>query len=149
MVTFSCSSRRRRTGGLSSEAGWTFVETIIVIGIILILTSTVGFMAFRYIDKAKVVSAKSQIENLVMALNTYYMDCKQYPTEQQGLDALWEKPVLEPVPEEWKGPYLDKKLTSDPWGHVYKYSVPGPNGLPFGILSEGQGANQEISSWQN
>ena len=138
---------------LGDESGWTFVETLIVIGIILILTSTVGFMAFRYVDKARVVAARNQIEELSMALHSYYMDCKQYPTEQQGLDALWEKPVLEPVPPEWTGPYLTKKIQDDPWGHPYKYSVPGPNGLPFGVASFGtkglEGDVGNITSWSN
>ena len=79
------------------EGGWTFIETIVVIGIILILTSSVGFMAFRYLEKAKVVSARSQIETLALALDAYYLDCGRYPTAEQGLSALWEKPVLEPV----------------------------------------------------
>ena len=73
--------------------GWTFVETLIVIGIILILTSAVGFMAFKYIDQAKQATAKSQIETFALALNSYYIDCKQYPDPQQGLNVLWEKPA--------------------------------------------------------
>jgi general secretion pathway protein G len=136
-----------------SQDGWTFVETLIVIGIILILTSTVGFMAFRYVDKARVVAARNQIEELSMALHSYYLDCKQYPAPQQGLDALWQKPVLEPVPAGWDGPYLTKKIQDDPWGHPYKYTVPGPNGLPFGIASFGpsgvEGSEGSIASWSN
>ncbi len=144
---------RRRRATSRSEDGWTFVETLIVIGIILILTSTVGFMAFRYIDRARIVAAKNQVEELSMALHAYYMDCKQYPTPQQGLDALWEKPVLDPVPTEWSGPYLTKKMHNDPWGHPYKYEVPGPNGLPFGVVSFGasgaEGAEGNIASWSD
>lgn len=136
-----------------SEDGWTFVETLIVIGIILILTSTVGFMAFRYIDKARVATAKNQLEELSMALHSYYMDCKQYPTVQQGLDALWEKPALEPVAPEWSGPYLTRKIQDDPWGHPYKYIIPGPNGLPFGLVSLGtrgvDGDAGNLTSWSN
>jgi len=136
-----------------SDDGWTFVETLIVIGIILILTSTVGFMGFRYVDKARLVTARNQIDELSMALHSYYMDCKLYPTTQQGLDALWEKPVLEPVPPEWAGPYLVRKLQNDPWGRAYKYVVPGPNGLPFGVVSFGadgvEGTEGNITSWSN
>ncbi len=136
---------------LRDDRGWTFVETLIVIGIILILTSTVGFMAFRYIDKARVVAARNQIDEISMALHSYYMDCRHYPTEQQGLDALWEKPALEPVSPDWSGPYLTRKIQSDPWGRPYRYSVPGPNGLPFGVLSYGasgvEGDAGNISSW--
>ena len=149
----SCRCLTRAYRSLGSQEGWTFVETLIVIGIILILTSTVGLMAFRYVDKARVVATRNQIDELSMALHSYYLDCKGYPSAQQGLDALWEKPVLEPVPSEWDGPYLTKKIQNDPWGHPYKYTVPGPNGLPFGIASFGpsgvEGAEGSIASWSN
>jgi general secretion pathway protein G len=145
--------RPRTRHAFGGQDGWTFVETLIVIGIILILTSTVGFMAFRYVDKARVVATRNQIEELSMALHSYYLDCKQYPAPQQGLDALWEKPVLEPVPAGWEGPYLTKKIQDDPWGHPYKYTVPGPSGLPFGIASFGpsgvEGSEGGIASWSN
>jgi len=141
---------------LKNEDGWTFVETLIVIAIVLILTSTVGFMAFRYVGKAKIVAAKTQIENLSMALDTYFMDNMRYPIEEQGLDSLWEKPILEPVPKDWDGPYLKKNLAKDPWDNDYEYTVPGPNGLPYGISSlgsdgtpGGEGDDRDINSWEN
>ena len=137
------------------EAGWTFIETLIVIGIILILSGTVGVMAFRFFDKAKEASARTQIENLTLALSSYLFDCRQYPSQQQGLEALWQKPVLEPVPARWDGPYVDKPIKADPWGQPYEYSAPGPNGLPFGIRSfgadgqeGGEGAERDIVSWE-
>ncbi len=141
---------------LTNQEGWTFIETLIVISIILVLTSTVGFMAFKYVGKARVVAARTQIENLSMALDTYYMDTRHYPTEEQGLESLWEKPVLEPVPKNWDGPYLKKKPAKDPWGNAYEYRVPGPHGLPYGILSAGadgnpggDGTDRDITSWDN
>lgn len=113
-------------------------------------------MAFRYIDKARVVTAKNQIESMSLALNAYALDCKEYPTKEQGLDALWIKPILEPVPSGWNGPYVTKKITSDPWGHPYEMLVPGPNGLPFGIRSfgadgkeGGEGNDKDITSWED
>ena len=141
---------------LKNEDGWTFVETLIVISIVLILTSTVGFMAFRYVGKAKIVAAKTQIENLSMALDTYFMDNMRYPIEEQGLVSLWEKPILEPVPKDWDGPYLKKNPAKDPWENDYEYVVPGPNGLPYGISSlgadgnpGGEGIDRDITSWGN
>lgn len=135
------------------QAGWTFIETIIVIGIVLILTSSVGFMAFRYLDKAKSVTARNEIENFSLALSTYYLDCRNFPTEEQGIEALWEKPSSDS--EGWDGPYLTKVPGDDPWDNPYEYSVPGPNGLPFGLLSfgadkmeGGDGDNEDISSWE-
>jgi general secretion pathway protein G len=139
---------------LHDEEGWTFIETLIVITIVLILTSTVGFMAFRLIGKANIVAAKTQIENYSMALDTYFMDNRRYPSEEQGLAALWEKPILEPMPRGWDGPYLKEKVNTDPWDNPYIYSVPGQHGLPYEITSYGadglpggEGNDRDIASW--
>lgn len=136
------------------QGGWTFVETIIVIAIVLILTSSVGFVAFRYVDRARVVAARSQIESYTMALHSYYLDTRVYPTPDQGLGALWEAPLLDPVPQNWDGPYVERAVADDPWGRAYEYRQPGPNGLPFGIQSlgadgmpGGDGADADIASW--
>lgn len=127
-----------------------------MIAIILVLTSTVGFMAFRYLGNARVATARSQIATLSLALSAFMLDNDRYPSDGQGLDALWQKPVLEPVPESWNGPYLSKKVPNDPWGNEYVYRVPGPNGLPFEIVclgadgaAGGEGNDADISSWQS
>lgn len=140
-------------GGLPGPGrlrGWTFVETLIVIGIILILTSSVGIMAFKYVDQAKEATARSQVETLALALSAYYIDCRSYPDPEGGLSALWERPA---GIEGWNGPYIAKAMPKDPWGHDYVLAVPGPNGLPFEILSlgadgveGGTGTNADISS---
>lgn len=149
----SSPARRRRA---DREAGFTFIETLIVIGIILILTASVGFMAVRYLDKARYVAAKSQIESYSLALDAYYLDCGRYPTADQGLAALWEKPVMEPLPKGWNGPYVNKPVAADPWGNAYEYSVPGPNGLPYGVralgadgMEGGEGNDRDASSWED
>ncbi|MFW6293721.1 MAG: type II secretion system major pseudopilin GspG [Spirochaetota bacterium] len=138
------------------EAGWTFVETIIVIAIILVLTATVGFVAFRSLGTANVAAARSQIDTFSTALNSYLVDNRRYPTEEQGLDALWQRPSLEPVPENWQGPYLERPVPEDPWGNPYEYVAPGPDGLPYGIRSlgadgfpGGEGQDADIVSWEN
>lgn len=137
------------------EGGWTFIETIIVIGIILILTSSVGFMAVKYLDKAKTVAAKSQIETFGLGLDAYFLDCGNYPSSDQGLSALWEKPSSEPLPAGWNGPYVNKPIPKDPWGNPYEYTVSGNNGLPFGIRSfggdgreGGENNDADIKSWE-
>jgi general secretion pathway protein G len=110
-------------------------------------------MAFRYIDKAKSVTAKNEIENYSLALSTYFLDCRIFPLEDQGLAALWEKPSSDC--EGWDGPYVTRKPGSDPWGNEYEYMIPGPNGLPFGIRSfgadkmeGGEGDMKDVSSWE-
>lgn len=133
--------------------GWTFVETLIVMAIVLILTAAVGLSAIKQIDKAKVVTAKSQIETFSLALDSFYMDTGDYPTQDQGLGALWANPSS--GNNGWNGPYISKAVPKDPWGNDYSYLVPGENGLPFGIcsygkdgLEGGEGKDADIRSWK-
>lgn len=137
-----------------SEDGWTFMETLIVIAIVLILSSSVGYVAVRNIPRSRIAASKSQIDSFMAALESYYIDCGVYPTEDEGLDVLWTKP--ESGGERWAGPYLLKKTPSDPWGNPYVYRVPGEYGFPYGILSYGEdgeaggeGYAADITSWDN
>jgi len=140
----------------TDEAGWTFVETLIVIGIVIILTGSVGFMGLKYLEKAKIVSTRSEIQALSMALDSYYLDNGKYPTEDQGLKSLWVRPTLEPVPKQWSGPYVNKDDFLDAWGNKYNYQLPGEEGLPYSITSlgsdgypGGEGNEKDINSWEN
>ena len=137
------------------DEGFTFIETLIVLSIILILSAGIGFSAVKYIEKAKVTSCLTQMSAFRIALQSYYLDCGTYPTEEQGLRALWEKPILSPVPNEWNGPYIDCEIPQDPWKHDYVYEVPGENNLPFSIISYGsdgreggENENADIVSWK-
>ena len=120
------------------SAGWTFMETLIVMAIVLLLTVSVGFSASKQLDKAKVVSAQSQISTFCLALDSYYLDNGFYPSESQGLEALWQKPSGEPYPLHWNGPYVSKKIPKDPWGNDYVYVSPGISGLPYCVKSFGK-----------
>lgn len=137
------------------DDGFTFAETIVVLIIILILSAGVALSAMKYVDKAKITSAKSQIEVYKYALQSYYLDCGMYPSQDQGLNALFEKPILYPIPENWDGPYVDKEIQKDPWGNEYVYSDTTTNGLPFSITSYGadgqpggEGNDEDICSWK-
>ena len=141
---------------LRSSAGWTFMETLIAIAIVLVLTSSVGFVAIQNLDRAKVATARSQIDSFSVALESYYIDCGRYPTNEQGLSALWQKPTVEPVSPFWNGPYLLKPVPKDPWGNDYEFGVPGQHGLPYSIRSfgadgreGGEGKDADITSWEN
>jgi general secretion pathway protein G len=143
-------------GSRKGEEGFTLIEIMVASMILLIIISVSGFVVTRNIGKAKTVSVKNQIQLFSMALNSYFIDCGVYPTKDQGLTALWEKPSAEPVPEEWDGPYIDKQLPNDPWGRPYEYDSPGPSGLPFGIRSYGadgvdggESGDRDIASWTN
>jgi general secretion pathway protein G len=138
------------------DDGFTFIEIMVAMIILLTLIGAAGFAYMRYISRARVTAAKNQIQTFELALNAYYLDCEQYPTTEQGLNSLWTKPVLEPVPSGWAGPYLTKEVPVDPWKKPYEYRNPGPNNLPFGIrsfgadgLQGGEGNDKDITSWEN
>lgn len=144
------------------NCAFTFAETLAVLAITVILTSQAGIAAHHLVQKARVSSAKNQIEQFKVALQSYYVDCGRFPTSEQGLDALFSKPELHPVSESWDGPYLDKKIGKDPWGDEYKYFYSksagfpsdAPEGLPFAIVcfgadgqEGGDGVEKDIWSW--
>ena len=139
---------------IKADKGFTFIETIVTISIILILSAAVGFSAIKYVERAKIAACRNQIETIRLALQAYYLDCSQYPTEVQGLQALWERPIHPPLPARWNGPYIDRLLPKDPWDNDYIYKNPGDFDLPFSITSYGadgrpggEGANTDIHSW--
>lgn len=155
---------RKNLGTLlkKKDAAFTFVETLAVLAVTAILTSQIGLAAHKMIQKARISSAKTQIEQLKISLENYFADCGTFPTEEQGLLALWEEPVLYPLAENWNGPYTDKKIQKDPWGSDFVYflkdsvlAVDLPKGLPFGIVSlgadkaeGGDGDDKDIVSWE-
>jgi general secretion pathway protein G len=137
------------------DEGFTFVETLAVLAIAVILTATAGLSVLKYIEQAKRTAAATQIETYKAALHVYFLDCGTFPTELQGLGALWEKPRISPVPSSWNGPYIDRQIRADPWGIPYEYRTDASNGLPFVIMSYGddrkeggEGSNADIVSWK-
>ena len=143
-----------------NDAGFTFVETLAALAVTALLSSTVAVSAHSFLGKARTAAARNQIEIFKVALQSYYIDCGTFPSDEQGLEALWEKPSVFPVPENWKGPYTDKKIPNDPWGSAYCYFSKNraygisdvPEGLPYGIYSLGSdkasGGGNDIVSWE-
>jgi len=116
------------------ESGFTLVEMLVVIAIIGLVMGLVGPRVLSYLGEAKVKAAKIQIESFGSALDLFYMDVGRYPSANEGLTALVERPADAPV---WNGPYLkNASVPADPWGHVYLYRVPGERG-PYQIVSLG------------
>ncbi|OQY00797.1 MAG: type II secretion system protein GspG [Desulfobacteraceae bacterium 4572_130] len=106
-------------------------------------------------DEAKQVKARADIAAISTSLKLYRLDNGFYPTTEQGLNALIEKPDVEPIPVKWsKDGYLSKKkIPRDPWGREYFYLCPGVNN-EFDIISygsdgipDGKGKNMDINSW--
>src|SRR5512145_2943783 len=128
LQTGSASRRRRATG----QAGFTLVELLVVLAILVLLASLVAPRVIGYLGSSRTKAAKVQIQSLSTALELYKVDTGRYPTTSEGLRALVAAP---PGVTSWNGPYLTKKeVPTDPWGRPYTYRSPGEHG-PFDIAS--------------
>lgn len=126
-----------------------------VIVILGILATLIMPRIFGRIEQAKITSAKLQIKNFEAALKLFYLDNGFYPSTEQGLRALIEKPTTGRIPKKWReGGYLEKKkIPKDPWGNDYIYLSPGRHGEEYEIISYGrdgkeggEGPDADISS---
>jgi general secretion pathway protein G len=102
--------------------GFTLLELLVVIVIIGLLAGYVAPRYFGQVGKSEVQVARAQLDSLEKALDQYRLDNRHYPTAEQGLEALVNKPAAE---ASWAGPYLKKAVPNDPWGHAYVYRMPG------------------------
>lgn len=136
-------------------AGFTLIEMIVVIAIIAVLAALVAPNVFRNVGDARHNAAKSQIEMLGLALESYRMDNGGFPTSEQGLTALRSLPATGEPPRNWKGPYLRRTVPMDPWGRPYNYIVPGranPTSYDLYTLGQdgkvgGEGEDADVTSW--
>jgi len=136
----------------SWQAGFTLIELMVVLVIIGVLAALIVPNVLDRADDARVMAARTDVNNLVQALKLYKLDNQRFPTAEQGLQALIAKPANGPIPANWK-PYLDK-LPNDPWGRPYQYLNPGVKGevdvMSLGADGQagGEGKNADIGSWQ-
>ena len=118
----------------SRSRGFTLLELLVVMVIIGLLVGYVGPRYFSQIGKSEIKAARAQIDAFEKSVELYRMDTGHFPTTEQGLAVLFEKPANEP---KWHGPYLKKEPPADPWGNPYIYRAPGQRG-DFDILSLGK-----------
>jgi len=140
-----------RTGG--GQRAFTLLEVMVVIVILGILAALVVPKIISRPDEARVIAAKQDIASLMQQLKLYRLDNQRYPTTEQGLQALVEKPATTPIPPNWKtGGYVER-LPKDPWGTPYQYLNPGVHGeidvFSFGAdgTPGGEGNDADIGSW--
>ncbi len=133
------------------QAGFTLIELLVVMVILGLLAALVVPNYVRQGEKARIKAARVQIENLGAALDTFRLDIGRYPTSQEGLDALRERPS---GTDRWDGPYLKKEIPKDPWGNLYLYRSPGEK-EPYELFSYGAdgvaggaGDGTDIKSWE-
>lgn len=118
------------------SSGFTLIEVMVVVVILGILAAIVVPRIMDRPDEARIIKAKQDIRVLQSALDLYKLDNYRYPSTEQGLEALVQKPAGDPEPPRWKqGGYVDR-LPKDPWGQDYQYLSPGQRS-PVEIYSLG------------
>jgi len=134
--------------------GFTLVEIMVVVVIIGLLAALVMPRIMGQSDQARRTAAVVQIRELEQTLDLYYLDNGFYPTTEQGIEALLEKPDTAPEPNNYRpGGYL-KKMPVGPWGRSYEYRCPGEHGdydlVSYGTDGRegGEGKNADIVNWQ-
>lgn len=135
------------------QSGFTLIEIMVVVVILGILAAVVVPKIMDNPDKARIVKAKSDVQAIKGALDLYKLDNFNYPSTDQGLAALVQKPSGSPEARNWKqGGYLDR-LPRDPWGNEYQYLNPGVNAdidvFSYGAdgRPSGEGVNADIGNW--
>jgi general secretion pathway protein G len=133
-----------------SQAGFTLLELLVVLGIIALLATIAYPQVTRYLGTARTETARAQIRSISTAIELYALDNGSYPPQQIGLSALLQRPTQAP---RWQGPYLKSAGgLSDPWGRSYLYVSPGRTGT-FDVYSLGRdnksggiGEDQDVSN---
>ena len=116
--------------------GFSFIEVMVVIIILGLLSSIVGVYLFDSAEKAKADATRTQIRGLETALDLYRLHNSRYPSSEQGLKALLEKPEVGLIPKNWNGPYLrGNNLPEDGWDNPFRYI--SENGNQYEIISLG------------
>lgn len=126
---------RRGAGRPRRPRGFTIIEVLVVMMILLIIAGWVGTEMLGQAEKAKADSTRIQIKSLDSALSLYRLHNSTYPTTEQGLAALMQKPEVGTIPEQWQGPYLSgNKLPKDGWKRDFIYIS---DGRDYTIISLG------------
>ncbi|MBL7158743.1 MAG: type II secretion system major pseudopilin GspG [Candidatus Omnitrophica bacterium] len=138
---------------LSPKKGFTLVEIMLVVVIIAALAAMIMPRLAGRSEQANKARARAEISsNMGLALKLYELDNGNYPTTEQGLEALMTKSATSPVPQNWNGPYLEKKPI-DPWGKPYQYKCPGVHSkMGFDLFSVGkdgqEGTEDDVTNWE-
>jgi general secretion pathway protein G len=134
--------------------GFSLIEILVVLVIMGLLVSIIAPNVLGRADEARVQKVFADFSAIETALRLYRLDNYAFPSSEQGLGALIDRPTLAPVPANWRsGGYLES-LPIDPWGNAYLYLSPGQQGdydiFSYGAdgVRGGEGQNADYGNWQ-
>lgn len=136
-----------------TRRGFTLVEVILVVVILAALAAVFAVVVGGRGEQTRIQLAEAAVSDLEQQVDQYELLMGQYPSEDQGLNALVEGPLDEELREKWKGAYVKPEKLNDPWGEPYEYelAVDGEE-QPYRIWSKGpdkvSGTEDDIQSWQ-
>ncbi|MDP2286074.1 MAG: type II secretion system major pseudopilin GspG [Pseudohongiella sp.] len=140
---------------MTKNRGFSLIEILVVLVIMGLLVSIIAPNVLGRADEARVQKVFADFSAIQTALRLYRLDNYAYPSSEQGLRALQERPTLAPVPANWRqGGYLES-LPIDPWGNPYLYLSPGQQGdydiFSYGAdgVRGGDGQNADLGNWQD
>jgi general secretion pathway protein G len=140
---------------MTKSRGFSLIEILVVLVIMGLLVSIIAPNVLGRADEARVQKVFADFSAIETALRLYRLDNYAYPSSEQGLRALQERPTLAPVPANWRqGGYLES-LPIDPWGNPYLYLSPGQQGdydiFSYGAdgVRGGDGQNADLGNWQD
>ena len=133
---------------IKKNTGFSLIELLVVLVILGLLGGLVGPRLFSQVDSSKVEVAKTQIRMLKTSIQAFRLDTGRYPSTEEGLKSLVEKPASIKL---WRGPYLEELLPMDPWGNPFLYLSNVNNFQGFALYSQGadgkkggEGVNEDI-----
>lgn len=138
-----------------ARRGFTLIEVLIAIAIVVALGAVVGVAFFQQRDNADLNITAIQVKSIESGLDMFYLDYRRYPNEEEGLAVLWDKEQLDPDADEAKWQkYLDEPLPNDPWGNEWGYRGEDPEyGEKYDLWSNGpdgeEDTEDDIKSWSN
>ncbi len=152
-LPFPASLAFQRCHSVRGQRGFTFIEIMVVVAILAMLAALVIPRIMGRTGEAKRTTSKVQIRNLEGALQLYKLDNGMYPSTEQGLQALVEKPTVGVIPKRWKAEGYIPKIPVDAWGNPFRYISPSSRGdyevISFGLDGEagGEGENADLTNW--
>lgn len=137
------------------QGGFTLIEIMVVLVIIGLLVGLVGPRVFDILVGANTTKVFADFKSIETALTRYRIDNQTFPSSEQGLQALVEKPTLDPIPRKYPADGYIERVPTDPWGNEYLYLSPGENGR-FDVYTLGQdgvpggeGEAMDLGNWMS